>query len=422
MATNDLLTRQESLERLQVKSSTLYAYVSRGLIRRVPHDDPRQSLYSRTDVERLRARRRGRPTRAAAAESSMHWGEPIIDSAITQIGPLGPSYRGRNATELAETSATYEDVAALLLTGTWDGLQSPWPTMHTPVDLRPLLSSFSSAPLGADIGHVAAIVTLALGMHGRDSLEISKADTIYAARQIIQTLTGCLGLLRPKSQFIERLPDEPIAAFAIRATGGLDTPGTRRALDSALILLADHELASATFTARIAASSSANLYQCVAAAISCHLGISSGLAGNFVEEAFFEDVNSRSLKTKIKMLRDHGPSRFGFNHPLYSGTDPRATAILAAVRALKLRSSSLDRVFDLLRILEETGHRPGAAVGLAVLTRALRMPAGSARALWIISRAAGWVAHVIEQRSLPFILRPRARYIDKISNEQVNRP
>lgn len=75
MTEKDYLTLDEALVRLKVKPATVYSYVSRGLIRRIPQSDPRKSRYAREDVDRLASRKRGRMGSAAAAESSMRWGD-----------------------------------------------------------------------------------------------------------------------------------------------------------------------------------------------------------------------------------------------------------------------------------------------------------------------------------------------------------
>jgi len=58
----------------------------------------------------------------------------------------------------------------------------------------------------------------------------------------------------------------------------------------------------------------------------------------------------------------------------------------------------------------ELDAHPWIALGLVTLARALGLPDGSATAIWIVSRTAGWVAHVLEQRTQAFLLRPRAKY------------
>ncbi|WP_323746713.1 citrate/2-methylcitrate synthase, partial [Catenulispora pinisilvae] len=95
-------------ERLGVKTATLYAYVSRGVLTRRHAPDGNRSLFNAAEVEALA--RRGRP-RHRPGPSDL-----AIESAVTRIGADRPYYRGHDAIELA-TSERFEDVAELLWTG-----------------------------------------------------------------------------------------------------------------------------------------------------------------------------------------------------------------------------------------------------------------------------------------------------------------
>src|SRR3954452_16341026 len=108
------IEREEMLSLLGVRPQTLYAYVSRDLLTSRPDPaDPRRSLYSRADAERLLARR-GRGRRAAqVAENAIAWCEAILPTAISTVTGGRLYYRGRDAIELAAT-ASLEDAAALL--------------------------------------------------------------------------------------------------------------------------------------------------------------------------------------------------------------------------------------------------------------------------------------------------------------------
>src|SRR5690349_20760350 len=102
------LTATEAIARLGVKEQTLYAYVSRGLIRRQRVAGSRISHYSRADVERLAAK--GRRTADGTGP------DIVVDSAITLLDPSGHLYyRGWDVARAAVESS-YEDVAAWL----WD--------------------------------------------------------------------------------------------------------------------------------------------------------------------------------------------------------------------------------------------------------------------------------------------------------------
>src|SRR5215472_5247246 len=101
------LTASEAASRLGVSLPTLYAYVSRGMVRSEAGSG-RERRYPAEDIERLIRRRAG-----DSAGAALDWGAPVLDSAITAIGPEGPCYRGRDALRLARESSV-RDVAGLL--------------------------------------------------------------------------------------------------------------------------------------------------------------------------------------------------------------------------------------------------------------------------------------------------------------------
>ena len=104
----DFLTAAQAAQRLGVKPATLYAYVSRGVLRRDRAADGRSSLFDSDEVERLA--RRGRPRRPVGVA------DITVESAITEIAGDRLRYRGLDVIRLA-TSRTFEDVAELLWTG-----------------------------------------------------------------------------------------------------------------------------------------------------------------------------------------------------------------------------------------------------------------------------------------------------------------
>jgi citrate synthase len=109
----------EAARRLGVKPATLYAYVSRGVLRRRPGADGRRSRFDAAEVAELA--RRGRPRRPADTEL-------VVESAVTALGADRPYYRGRDALALAG-AARFEQVADWLWTGERGGW-SPRPGMR----------------------------------------------------------------------------------------------------------------------------------------------------------------------------------------------------------------------------------------------------------------------------------------------------
>jgi citrate synthase len=116
------LTAYETAERLGIKRDTLYAYVSRGLLRSVALPGSRERGYRADEVEKLRT---GRGANRAARDEPLI---PVIDSAICLIEHDRLYYRGIDAIHLAET-ATLEEIADLLWRGALAMSQAPTPTL-----------------------------------------------------------------------------------------------------------------------------------------------------------------------------------------------------------------------------------------------------------------------------------------------------
>lgn len=414
---NDFLTREEALATLGVKVATLYSYVSRGLIRSVPVAGTKRHLYASEDVDRFAARGRGRLPRSVTAGTSMRWGEPVVASSITHIDERGPVYRNRRALDLAQAGHAFEVVVHFLITGVWQDTQADWPLSDVPADTAALLASHARSISPDDIGNLLAMVALSLGMRGRNRIEMADGATVQMTRTILHAFTGCLGFVSQNGRYVARKPAESIAAWALRASGAPVTPSTVQAVNSALVILADHELAPATFAARVAASIDAGLCNCVAAAISAHVGYSTGAVTDRVETQLFDDPRGNVSNARLELVRTRGASLYGFNHPLYPAGDPRAEAILSLAGRCGDSDPAVRKTLKALeRLRIDDGMTPGLAVALVPLTRALGMPRGSATALWILARTAGWCAHVVEQRMQAFMLRPRAKYVSAAPN------
>jgi citrate synthase len=108
------LSAQEACERLGVKEATLYAYVSRGLIRsEVESQASRKRRYLAEDVDKLVERKEQRRDPTKVVEDALHWGVPLLDSALTLIADNHLFFRGYDATDLAQTQSL-ESVAALM--------------------------------------------------------------------------------------------------------------------------------------------------------------------------------------------------------------------------------------------------------------------------------------------------------------------
>src|SRR5215468_281991 len=95
-----LVGAREAARILGVKVATLYSYASRRWVRSFPSGLHREKRYSRDDLERLRHRADARLGHEAVAAGALRWGEPVLSSALTEIRPDGPRYRGYPAVQL----------------------------------------------------------------------------------------------------------------------------------------------------------------------------------------------------------------------------------------------------------------------------------------------------------------------------------
>src|SRR5688572_9792326 len=107
-----LISAREAVRRLGVKPATLYADVSRGLVRSTTSPNSREHLYYAADIERLkRSKRKGRRTGTPPRPFDLY--APVLDTSLSLIEEGRVYYRGRDATHLVE-HATLEEVADLM--------------------------------------------------------------------------------------------------------------------------------------------------------------------------------------------------------------------------------------------------------------------------------------------------------------------
>ncbi|NML44671.1 helix-turn-helix domain-containing protein [Ramlibacter sp. G-1-2-2] len=410
--TANYLSAAEATRLLGVKLQTLYAYVSRGLIRSTNRVGRKERLYLREDVERVHARAQARAGHGAVAADAMNHGQPIIPTAITEITPEGPRYRGRLATELASEGASFEAVAQLLWSGAWQPEAPAWQVQPAAGEFVALVDGFGAMAQRNPVLEVFAVAVLHLGLQRRAEAAGLPLETriFEEARQIIGHLVGCCGLASAAQRFVPPRGGDRIAAGVLRALGGAATDTNVATVSALLALLADHELAPGTLSVRVAASGGATLHGCIAAALCASAGLV--VAHRFDEIYDFLERGGERAGWVREAVQRHaqGTPMPGFGHPLYPQGDPRGTMLLAFIREQR-PDPGLLAVCDFIEEVEQvTGQRVRHELPMVALTRAMGLPRPAASAIFLVSRTAGWVAHIQEQRASGQLLRPRARY------------
>jgi citrate synthase len=395
MANGRYVTAKEAAALLGVKEATLYAYVSRGLIRsEAISDAPRQRLYLAEDVQTLAARKVQRRDPAKVARDALHWGTPMLESALTLITENTLYYRGYDAIPLARAH-TFEEVAALLWTGSLEQAEQLFAS-------KPLLASrmWSSAD-----AHLPTLQRLqvALALAATDDLRAYD----FHPEAVAQTGARILWLMAAVAAAADTL-DTTIAGTLAPAW----QPGTAKLLNAALVLCADHELNSSAFTARVVASVEASPYAVVLAGLAALEGFKHG-GQTKQATAFLREVGEPSrVRLVIAERLRRGERLPGFGHRLYPDRDPRAVALLSLLAEAYPTSPALALAHTVIR--EATAVTSGAPTldfALAVLEHTLQLPYSAGLTLFAIGRTAGWIGHALEQYQGQRLIRPRARYI-----------
>jgi citrate synthase len=195
-------------------------------------------------------------------------------------------------------------------------------------------------------------------------------------------------------------------------------PDAEPLLRAALILMADHELNVASFTARCVASAGAPPYAAVSAGIGAMQGDRHARHTQRVEALFREAGTAGAASAVLRSRLRRGEYIPGFGHRLHPSGDPRGTELLRRLRELRPDSPALALADALVQAAAELlGDRPTAEPGLVALSLALKLPPGAPLMLFALGRTLGLVAHAVEQYRSGEDIRPRARYTGVIPDE-----
>ena len=380
------LSAREAAAELGVQPATLYAYVSRGLIRSVPGPG-KQKRYDASDVRQLLLRKADDgPTEGGRGLT----GEAVLNTRLTMISnEAGPVYRGQLATTLARSSSL-ETVATLLWECSSDPFQkpAPLPAPVLPVGLDPLNRLIMA--LGAWPLQDRAAYTLSPNLLPRKGAALLRYAT---------------------SVLLAENPDTaPIHSQLARHWGvsGHQT-GVLRA---ALILSADHELNTSTFSVRCAASTRAPLYAALLTGLGAFSGPRHGASSDRVISWLSEIKRPEDIETHLSARLARGEPLPGFGHRIYQGPDPRAECLLAVLRESAPQNPLVAMLADIIATAESLyGDAPNIDFALSATQLALGLPPHAAKILFCTGRIVGWIAHALEQYAAPDQIRPRATYV-----------
>jgi len=394
------LSTKEAAELLGVKPETVYAYVSRGQLnsRRVPGS--RSSTFDAAEVDSL-ARRNRRESAASPGTGT----EPAVRTRLTYIADDRYFFRGVDAVELA-TAHSYEEVAEWL----WTGELRAGATFTAPeASLKAARRAARALPEHSGPADRLRAAAVASAVVDPLRFDLSEQAVVGTGRTLIPTLVAALPPQHPGHR-----DEGPLARrLWARLSPRTPTEASLNALDTALGLLADHDLAASTLAVRVAASARAHAY----AAVSAGLGVvegplhgaASGLAHRLLDEVLEQGDAAPVIAEELRA----GRRVPGLGHRLYPGEDPRARALFALLAEIPQALPALSAAEDV--VATTARHTPLHAnvdLALAVLTQSFGMAPAAGEAIFAVARTAGWIAHALEEYGeRPLRMRPSGLYV-----------
>ena len=190
-----------------------------------------------------------------------------------------------------------------------------------------------------------------------------------------------------------------------------------RAMHTSLILYAEHEFNASTFTARVAASTLADPYAAVVAAAAALKGPLHGGANEHVLSILQAAGSPEQAEAWVRGELAARRRIMGFGHRVYKQSDPRAEYLKVLCRDLaeETGNSSLEAIAETIErvVRREKNLPPNLDWPSARIYHYLKLPVALYTPLFVLSRVAGWCAHIIEQQANNRLIRPRSRYIGR---------
>ena len=290
---------------------------------------------------------------------------------------------------------------------------------------EPLLAVLRAFPHAADPMAVLEAAVAALAFHDEDaadnSLEASQRKALRLTGQIT-TLCAAWNRIRAGNEPVAPRSDLTLAQnFLYMLKNEMPDETATAALDVYLVLLAEHGMNASTFTARVVTATESDLHSAVVAAIGALKGPAHGGANSAAMHMFLE-IGEPSRVADWFREEVQGKRRriMGIGHRVYKTLDPRAGVLKQHSQALAA-SSGNGKWFDIAEKLEQAARAddffiqrrlfPNVDYYSAILLYTIELDVDMFTPLFVMSRIAGWSAHIFEQKRNNRLIRPKANYV-----------
>jgi 2-methylcitrate synthase len=352
-------------------------------------------------------------------------------TAVSTVGKenVGLTYRGYRITDLAANS-TFEEVAHLLVYGNLPNKSLLDAYKKKLAGLRglpqPLRTTLEHIPAGA---HPMDVMRTGCSMLGTLEPEGEDGRTPQAVADRLIASFGSMLLywyrFKQRGERIETsTPDDSVAGHFLRLlTGKAPDADRRRALDVSLILYAEHEFNASTFTARTVTSTLSDVYSAVTGAIGALRGPLHGGANEAAMDMIARFESPDEAEQALLQMLASRRLIMGFGHRVYKTGDPRSDIIKGWSKRLSEKSGDMT-LFAVSERIEQVMRReknifPNLDFYSASVYHLCGVPTPMFTPLFVIARTAGWMAHIIEQRTDNRLIRPIGDYIGPDVREYV---
>jgi citrate synthase len=354
-------------------------------------------------------------------------GVAVADTAISDVnGTAGYyQYRDHSAVELART-ASFEQVWHLLVVGhlpdaaELDAFRARVRAAQTSPELGRVIAALRGGAGQASVAPLTGLkaawplLSAARGMRPVFDLddEARLADAIElaaAAPVVIARLHGGGG---------EPLPGRGLVAnYLFQVTGRVPSAAHERALTAYLVAAMDHGFNASTFTARVIASTGADVASCLAGALGALSGPLHGGAPARALDSLDEVGSPERIEPWVRAQLAAGRRIMGFGHAVYRTVDPRSALLKQVAQGFGGPRVAFAAQFEqtVERLLAEL--KPGRELHAnvefyaAVVMELCGLPRELLTPTFAVARTIGWTAHVLEQARDPKIIRPSARFV-----------